>query len=280
MTQAAQRIDSHQHFWKYNPASHVWMNDEMTVLKKDFMPADLLPFLTNCSLSGCVAVQASQMEDENTFLLTLANQYDFIKGIVGWVDLRSDKVSERLSYYQQFTKIKGFRHVIHDEVDIDFMLHPSFLRGVGLLNEYGFTYDVLIYPQHLRNTMNFIRRFPHQPFVIDHIAKPLIRENKLNDWKRELREVASFDNVCCKISGLVTEARWNSWQKEDFTSYLDAVVEMFGTDRLMYGSDWPVCTLSATYEDVHGIAASYFSSFSQGEQRKIFGANATKFYGL
>jgi L-fuconolactonase len=149
-----------------------------------------------------------------------------------------------------------------------------------LFNKFGFTYDILIFPIHLKNTLKFVRRFPDQPFVIDHIAKPVIRESKIDDWKRELKEVASFDNVYCKISGMVTEATWGQWREQDFVPYLDAVVEMFGTDRLMYGSDWPVCNLSSSYKDMFGIVADYFSSFSKTEQEKLFGKNATKFYGL
>jgi L-fuconolactonase len=189
-------------------------------------------------------------------------------------------VEQRLAHYTNSKKMKGFRHIIQDEQDVDFMLRPDFMRGVGLLKQFGFTYDILIYPKHLTNTLKFVRRFPDQPFVIDHIAKPTIRENKIDDWKRELKEVANNENVFCKISGMVTEATWGKWRKEDFHPYLDTVVEMFGTDRLMYGSDWPVCNLSATYQDMFGIVADYFSHFSKTEQGKIFGVNASRFYSL
>ena len=273
-------IDSHQHFWNYNPLRHAWMSEEMTVLKRDYLPHDLFPLLVQNSIEGCVAVQASQTEEENTFLLALADQYDFIKGVVGWVDLRSNQVEQRLVHYKNSKKMKGFRHVIHDESEIDFMLQTDFLRGIGLLNQFDFTFDVLIYPKHLANTLKLVRRFPEQPFVIDHIAKPNIREKKITDWKKELKAVASYDNVYCKISGMVTEATLGSWRKDDFTPYLDAVVEMFGTDRILYGSDWPVCNLSASYEDMFGIITDYLSTFTQREQEKIVGGNATKFYKL
>ncbi len=273
-------IDSHQHFWNYSPQRHAWMSDEMTVLKRDFLPSELFPLLKQSSLEGCVAVQASQTKEENTFLLALADQYDFIKGVVGWVDLQSNQVEERLSYYKKIKKMKGFRHIIHDEPDSDFMLRSDFMRGIGLLNQFGFTYDILIYPNHLSNALELVRRFPDQPFVIDHMAKPIIRESKIAEWKKELEALAACKNVSCKISGMVTEAKWSGWRKEDFTPYLDAVVEMFGIDRLLYGSDWPVCNLSATYEGVYGITASYFSKFSQSEREKVFGGNATRFYKL
>ena len=273
-------IDSHQHFWNYSPQRQVWMSAEMAVLKRDFLPDDLLPLLKQCSIQGCVAVQASQTEEENAFLLALAGQHDFIKGVVGWVDLQSTEVEQRLAYYANSKKMKGFRHIIHDEQDVDFMLRPDFMRGIGLLNQFGFTYDILIYPKHLTNTLTLIRKFPDQPFVIDHIAKPIIRENKIADWKRDLEAIAGCENVYCKISGMVTEAKWHDWRKEDFTPYLDAVIEMFGTDRLMYGSDWPVCNLSTTYPNMFGIVFDYFSHFSKTERERIFGENATKFYRL
>ncbi len=273
-------IDSHQHFWNYSPQRQTWMTDEMTLLKRDFLPSDLLPMLKKCSIQGCIAVQASQTEEENTFLLTLANQNDFIKGVVGWVDLQSDQVEQRLARYSKRKKMRGFRHIIHDEADVDFMLRPDFIRGIGLLKQFDFTYDILIFPKHLPNTLRLVRKYPDQPFVIDHLAKPIIRERKIEDWKRELGAIAACENVYCKVSGMVTEAKWQDWRKEDFTPYLDAVVEMFGTNRLMYGSDWPVCVLSSTYEDMYEIVTNYFSKFSKIEKENVFGSNAARFYHL
>ena len=273
-------IDSHQHFWRYDPARHIWMSDEMGSLKTDFLPPGLAPHLQNCSLDGCVAVQADQSEDENAFLLELADQYDFIEGIVGWVDLQADNLEDRLAYYQQFPKMKGFRHVLHDEFQRDFMLRPAFLRGIAKLAQFGYTYDLLIFVDQLTYTLDFVKAFPDQPFVIDHIAKPYIRQQTMGKWKEYITRLANFDNIYCKISGLVTEADWHHWKGEDFTPYLDIVVDAFGTDRIMYGSDWPVCTLAASYEEVYGIATDYFSGFSEAEQNKFFGENATRFYGL
>lgn len=274
------RIDSHQHFWRYDPQKHVWMNERMDIIKRDFLPADLLPQLQNCSLGGCVAVQANQAEVENEFLLELTQGNDFIKGIVGWVDLRAENVEERLEYYQQFPKIKGFRHVIHDEPELDFMLGKNFMRGVSKLNKYGYIYDILIFEKHLPNTLKFVEAFPEQPFAIDHIAKPLIKQQITEDWATNLKKVANFENVYCKISAMTTEADWANWKKEDFTKYLDVVVEAFGTDRIMYGSDWPVCQLAATYEAQFDIVGDYFSNFRQNEQDDFFGGNASRFYKL
>lgn len=274
------RIDAHQHFWNYDPAKHIWMNEQMGVLKTDYLPSDLEPLLKNCGLDGCVAVQANQAEVENEFLLDLANQFDFIKGIVGWVDLQAYDVVERLSYYQQFSKIKGFRHVIHDEPDIDFMHRAAFMSGLLQLKSFNYTYDLLIFPKHLPNTIELLKVFNQQLFVIDHIAKPNIKNGEIDTWKKHLKEVASFENVYCKISGMVTEADWSAWKKEDFTKYLDAVVEAFGINRIMYGSDWPVCTLAASYEAQFSIVKDYFSSFSRTEQDNFFGGNASKFYKI
>ncbi len=274
------RIDSHQHFWHYDPAKHVWMNEFMGVLKKDYLPTDLEPLLKKCALDGCIAVQANQAEVENTFLLGLASQYDFIKGIVGWVDLRADNLVEKLEYYQQFTKIKGFRHVIHDEPELDFMLQSAFMKGVSVLKNYGYTYDILIFAEHLPNTFTFVKNLPNQPFVIDHIAKPNIKNGETDNWKKQIKEIAVFENVYCKISGMVTEADWSSWKKDDFTKYLDVIIEAFGTNRIMYGSDWPVCTLAAKYEEQYNIVKDYFSSFSKTEQEHFLGATACNFYQL
>ena len=280
-----ERIDSHQHFWHYNSSRHVWMNESMGSLKTDFLPADLVPHLLNCSLDGCVAVQADQSEAENAFLLGLAGQYDFIKGIVGWIDLQADDLEERLAYYQQFSAIKGFRHVLHDETQRDFMLRPAFMHGISKLAQFGFTYDLLIFVDQLPYTLDLVRAFPNQPFVIDHIAKPLIRQGIVGDWKDYMTQLAGFDNVYCKISGLVTEADWQQpnaarWKQTNFRPYLNSVVEAFGTSRILYGSDWPVCTLAGSYEDVYGLVAEYAKAFSQTEQNQFFGGNAMRFYGL
>jgi L-fuconolactonase len=275
-----ERIDSHQHFWSYDPALHSWMTDDMTVLQRDYGPAELLRLLQQSGLDGSVAVQASQTEAENDFLLSLAADHPFIAGIVGWVDLQSPAVGERLAYYKQFSAIKGFRHVIHDEPDIDFMLRPAFLNGIRTLADFGYTYDILIFDIHLPNTLLFVQQFPDQPFVVDHIAKPKIRNGEIDNWRASLAAVASFPNVCCKISGMVTEAVWKKWKQQDLIPYLDAVVELFGTKRIMYGSDWPVCTLSGSYAETYGIVQAYFSRFSADEQRDFFGQNAKRFYGL
>lgn len=274
------RIDSHQHFWMYDPKVHSWMNEDMKIIKRDFLSNDLRPLLDATEMDGCVAVQASQSESENTFLLSLAEQNDFIKGIVGWVDLQSKDVTDRLNYYAQNPKIKGFRHIIQDEPEVDFMLRPSFMNGISLLSEFGFTYDILIYPKHLPNAYTLAKSFPNQRFVIDHLAKPNIKGPEAEFWRKGLKKIASLENVHCKISGMVTEADWKSWEKEQFEPYIATALDAFGIDRLMYGSDWPVCTLAATYTDAFWIVEDYFSRFSRLEQEKLFGENASTFYNL
>jgi len=274
------RIDSHQHFWNYDPARHTWMSAEMTTLKTNLLPPDLLPHLQACSLDGCVAVQAEQSETENTFLLQMTENHDFVKGVVGWVDLRAENIEERLEYYQQFPKIKGFRHVLQDEAQRDFMLRPDFMNGISKLKKYNYTYDILIFTDQLAHSLEFIKAFPEQPFVIDHIAKPNIKQQIIGEWETYIKKIAAHKNVYCKISGLVTQADWLNWKKKDFKTYLDIVVKSYGIDRIMYGSDWPVCQLAATYEAQFEIVTDYFSSFTKTEQNKFFGENAIQFYQL
>jgi L-fuconolactonase len=199
---------------------------------------------------------------------------------VGWVDLSNENIDERLHYYSLFKKMKGFRHVLQGERERDMMLKPDFMKGIGLLKQYNFTYDILIFQDQLKYIPSFVGAFPEQPFVIDHIAKPVIKEKQIHDWKKDIAAVGQFENVHCKISGMVTEADWNSWKGQDFKPYLDVIVETFGVDRIMFGSDWPVCLLAASYEEVIGIVQDYFAAFSKEEQDKIFGLNATRFYNL
>lgn len=274
------RIDSHQHFWKFDPVRDSWINADMSVIQRDFLPEHLKPVLEQNGIDGCVTVQSDQSEAENEFQLDNAAQHDFIKGIVGWVDLRSPSVEARLSYYSRFGKMKGFRHVLQGEKDRAFMLQPSFMNGISLLKKYNFTYDILVLPDQLKFSLELVKAFPDQLFVIDHIAKPYIKDKKTGEWKKDMEAIAKYENVFCKISGMITEADWKLWKKGDLTPYIDTVVEAFGTNRIMYGSDWPVCMVAGSYEKVIGIVNGYFSSFSRTEQELFFGGNAIKFYNL
>lgn len=273
-------VDAHQHFWQFDKQRHAWINDAMQVIQKDFMPEDLQPILQQNNMDGCVLVQVDQTEVENTFQLNNAAQFDFIKGVVGWIDLQAADVEDRLQYYQQYKKMKGFRHILQGEKDRALMLKPAFKHGIGLLNNYNYAYDILIFPDQLAYAYELVQAFPDQRFVIDHIAKPYIKDQKIEEWKNDLFLFKSCANVCCKISGMVTEADWYNWKNEDFTPYLDAVVETFGTDRIMFGSDWPVCLVAASYERMLGLVQNYFASFSKDEQDAFFGGNAIQFYNL
>jgi len=274
------RIDSHQHFWKYNPAHQVWMTDLMAVLRRDYLPDELKPLLSASGFEGAIAVQARQMVEETEWLLQLAGQHDFIKGVVGWVDLCSANLRGQLEGYARHRKLVGVRHVVHDEPDDQFMLRPEFRRGIALLPEFNLTYDLLLFPRHLPVAVELVRAFPEQPFVLDHIAKPAIRDGQVSPWKEDLKTLARFDNVTCKLSGMVTEAKWKQWRPEDFQRYLDIVIAAFGPDRLMIGSDWPVCTLSGEYAAVMGIVIDYAQQFPAAVREGILGGNCAKFYRL
>jgi len=274
------KIDAHQHFWKFDPIRDNWITDEMSVIRKDFLPQHLEPLLKQNDFDGCVTIQSDQSENENLFQLVNAEKYDFIKGIVGWVDLQADDVKDRLGYYKQFEKVKGFRHVLQGEPQRNLMLQPQFLRGIKALLEFNYTYDILIYPDQLGFTKQLVAQLPEQKFVIDHLAKPCIKDKKIGSWKKDIQQVAQYENVYCKISGYITEADLKNWKKEDFIPYFDIVVDAFGIDRILFGSDWPVCLAGSEYNEVVNVVKDYFSSYTKNEQDKFFGNNAIKFYNL
>jgi len=291
-------IDSHQHFWRYDEAQYPWI-PKGSPLHRDWLPDDLAPLLAQAGLEGSVAVQARQSLAESRWLLELADQHPRIKGVVGWVDLRSPEVGRQLAEFAPHPKFVGVRHVVQDEPDDQFMLRPDFLRGIAQLKEFDLTYDILIFPKQLPAAIELVKRFPEQLFVLDHIAKPPIKGAKwqvTSDeeevvsrvtchlspewWREQIRELAKSGNVLCKVSGMVTESDWKSWKPDDLKPYQDVVFEAFGEDRLMYGSDWPVCQLAGTYEQVHRLAHDYVTQFCGRAQRKVFGENAARFYGL
>jgi L-fuconolactonase len=273
------KLDSHQHFWRYDEAQYPWI-PKGSPLHRDWLPTDLQPLLTQARLDGSIAVQARQNLEENRFLLELADRHPLVKGVVGWVDLQSERVEEQLAQFAPHPKFVGVRHVVQDEPDDNFMLRPAFLRGIGKLRQFELTYDILVYPRQLPAAIELVRRFPEQPFVLDHIAKPHIKDGALSPWREQMRELAKAPNLLCKVSGMVTEANWSYWQPTDFKPYLDVVFEVFGPDRLMYGSDWPVCLLAGSYVRVHQLASDYIRQLSTAEQEKIMGQNAATFYGV
>lgn len=274
------KIDAHQHFWKYDPVRDSWIDESMSILKKDFMPGEFSRDMESCRTTGSIAVQADQSEAETRFLLDLAEAHSFIKGVVGWVDLQAENVEERLAEFSQNPYFKGVRHIVQAETDEAFMLKPEFKRGIKALSKFDLTYDILIKPDQLGMALELARQFPDQAFVLDHIAKPLIKEQAFSPWDEQLRALAKAPNVYCKVSGLITEADWHAWQPEDIYPYLDIVFEAFGTDRLMYGSDWPVCRLAGGYEVACELLSSYLDPFSEADKNRIWGQNALKFYNL
>jgi len=251
----------------------------MKVIQRDFSPKDLHPLLQENKIDGCVSVQADQSEGETQFLLINANQNEFIKGVVGWVDLKSEKLENRLSAYTQFPKLKGFRHVVQGEAD-GFLLQKEFLRGIKALKTFNFTYDILVYARQLEEVLLFVKQFPDQKFVIDHLAKPSIKDKDFTTWAKNMSLIAEFENVSCKLSGMVTEADWKNWKSSDFTAYLDLVFKCFGVNRLMYGSDWPVCLVAASYPQQLNIIETYISKLSVHEKESLMGGNASRFYNL
>ncbi|MEI9898483.1 MAG: amidohydrolase family protein [Chthoniobacter sp.] len=271
------KLDSHQHFWSYDAAQYPWIAPG-SPLQRDWLPPDLAPLLAAAGLDGSIAVQARQTIEESHWLLELAEHHSIVKGVVGWVDLRSPEVERDLAALAPHPKFCGVRHVVQDEPDVNFMLGADFQRGIGQLHAFQLTYDILIFPRQLPAAIELVRRFPAQPFVLDHIAKPLIMDGTLSPWREQMRELAKASNVLCKVSGMVTEADLTAWKPADFRPYLDVVFEAFGEDRLMYGSDWPVCQRAASYAQTFALVDEYTRGLSATAREKFFGGNAARFY--
>jgi len=274
------QIDSHQHFWRFNTEEFDWITEEMKTLKRDFLPEDLFKELSATGFQGSVTVQARQTLEETAWLLKLADEHSFIKGVVGWVELCSQNVERQLSQFSTNKKFVGVRHIAQDEPDENFLLRHEFLNGVKYLQNFNLTYDILIYPKQLRTAIRFVEQFPGMRFVLDHIAKPFIKKKIISPWKEEITELSKFPNLFCKVSGMVTEADWKNWKPDDFIPYLDIVFGAFGADRIMLGSDWPVCTIAGSYRNVMGIMLEYIKTFSSEEQSAILGGNAVRAYNL
>lgn len=273
-------IDAHQHFWRFDPVRDAWITEEMNVIRRDFLPADLAPLLKAAGIDACVAVQADQSEAETQFLLECAQGSDVVKAVVGWVDLRAPNVAERLAYWAQQPLVKGFRHIVQGEADDKFLLREDFNQGISALKKHGFTYDILVFPHQLPAVEQFVEMHKEQPLVIDHLAKPYIKKKEISDWTKQIRRIARWPHVYCKLSGMVTEADMKTWKEADFRPYLDTVLEAFGPERLMYGSDWPVCLLAAQYAQQKAIVDNFIAGLSAGERQRIMGGNAAAFYNI
>ena len=272
-------IDAHQHFWKYDPAEYGWIDDTMAALRRDFLPAGAQREMAAANVQASIAVQARQSVEETRWLLELAEGHPFIAGVVGWVDLQAADVDAQLDRLSRHPRLVGVRHIVQGEPD-GFLERPEFLHGVGRLERYGLTYDILVYARQLPAAVGFARAFPRQRFVLDHLGKPDIRGKEFREWRRHFDQLAALPNVCCKLSGLVTEAEWGSWTRPQLRPYIDAALEAFGPSRLMIGSDWPVCTVAGSYEDVLDVTLDAIGGYSADERAMITGGTARAFWKL
>jgi L-fuconolactonase len=276
---AVPRVDAHQHFWRYSPADYAWIDDSMAALRRDFLPGDLRPELSEAGFHYSIAVQVRQSLQETAWLLDLADRHPFVAGVVGWADLQSDGVEAQLEKVRH-PKLVGIRHIVQSEPDDRFLLRPSFCRGISALRTFGLTYDILIHPRHLPVAAEFAAKFEDQPFVLDHLAKPRIRHREIEAWARDLARLAAAPNVWCKLSGLVTEADVARWRPEDLRPYLDVAFDVFGAGRLMIGSDWPVCTVAGDYRRTMGVVTGYLDGRSPADRAAVLGGNAAGFWKL
>lgn len=273
------KIDAHNHFWNYDAVKHSWIDGTMAAIQHSFLPQQFEKILVDNGIDGCVAVQVEQNAEENNFLLALADENLFIKAVVGWVDLTANDLSEQLQQLSHYKKLKGFRHIAQAEAN-DFLSAKAIINGVSKLAQYNFTYDILVFPNQLPAAIELVKACPNQKFVLDHLAKPYIKTGEIQQWKKDITQLAQLDNVSCKLSGMVTEADWKDWKTNDFYPYLDVAFETFGTSRLLYGSDWPVCLLAADYQKVKNILETYTHTLSTTEQQQFWGNNAIDFYNI
>ncbi len=273
-------IDTHQHFWKYSPTTHSWIDDDLKLLRRDFLPETLKSEYDKYAITGCIAVQADQSEAENEFLLGLASKNDFIKGVVGWLDFKNPNIKERLQEYAADTKIKGFRHLVQNEDDPNFLLRKPFMDGIAQLARYDYTYDILVFPHQLGAVLEFVQAFPDQKFVIDHLAKPYIKDGFFKGWANIIKAIGRCENVYCKLSGMVTEAGFDTWSYTTIEPYINYVLDVFGPQRLLFGSDWPVCLVACDYGEILGLAQRFAEGLSTDEQEQFWYKNAQKFYNL
>jgi L-fuconolactonase len=272
------RIDAHQHFWRYNDLEYGWITDDMAALRRDFLPDDVAAESDAAGFHGGIAVEARQTLEETAWLLELADRHDRILGVVGWFDLRSPQVTAQIERFAAHPKLCGVRHVVQDEADDAFVLRDDFLRGIAALARHDLAYDILVYPRQLPAACELVQRFPDQRFVLDHIAKPEIRQGRLGGWAEGVRRLAAHPNVWCKASGMVTEADWRNWSADTFRPYLDVVFGAFGPERVMIGSDWPVCTLAGSYAEVTRIVIDYVADLPADKQALVLGGNAARAY--
>lgn len=272
-------IDSHVHFWNFNPVRDAWITEDMNIIRSDFLPQDVAPVLQEHSVSGCIAVQADQSDIETQFLLGLAEQNPFIKGVVGWIDLKSKNIEEQLNAYSNQKKLKGFRHISEGEAT-GFLVQQDFISGLKALHAQGYTYDVLIKQHQLQEAIKMTETLPDLPFILDHCAKPNLKSNDISAWKGHIKIIAQNPNVHCKLSGLLTQGNWQNQNEKEIFNCLDVVFESFGSSRILYGSDWPVMLLAGNYSNWLHLITKYTNQFTAAEKIMIFFKNAERFYKL
>lgn len=273
------RLDSHQHFWEYDPKRQDWISAEMGRIRRNFLPGDLFPLLQDANMDGCIAVQAEESLRETGFLLDLAAQHEWIVGVVGWADLKSDSLEKLLDEFSESQKLVGFREVLQSK-DPRYMLQEEFIRGVQKIGSRGYSYDILIFPNHLSASLELVKKCPDQRFVIDHLAKPYIKDGEWKEWKKAVSLLAEREQMYCKLSGMITEADWKKWTPDQLFPYLEIALELFGPDRLMYGSDWPVCLLAGEYEKFWEVTERFTDALSPSEKARIMGETAAEFYRI
>jgi len=273
-------MDAHHHLWKYSPGEYGWMDDSMTILKRDYLPAELEQEIRRAGITGTIAVQARQCMEETRWLLEQSDKHSFIKGVVGWFDLCSPELESALEEFAPHPGLVGVRHVIQDEPDDRFMLRTDFMKGIGQLERYDLVYDLLLFPRHLNNAVKLVEAFPRQRFVLDHMGKPQIKAGIMEPWRSEIQKMALLPNVWCKLSGMVTEADLKKWNYNDLSPYMEVVLNAFGPDRIMMGSDWPVCRLAGEYSQVVGVVTNFIQSMDKQDQVKILYQNAVDCYQI
>jgi L-fuconolactonase len=275
-------IDAHQHFWQLSqPFNYAWLDTPaLAPIKRDFLPADLQPHLAACGVDLSIFVQTQHDVRENRWVLGLAEQHPFIAGVIGWVDLASGDCEQQLLEFKSHPKFVGIRHVTQDEPDDDFIVRPAILRGLKVLEKHGVPFDLLFYTKHLRHAPALAKALPDLPMVIDHLSKPQIKLGHFDDWRADLKAAAAWPNIYCKLSGMITEADWRTWTAADLKPYVQAAIELFGPQRCMFGSDWPVCELAGSYEQVYAALVEALGPLSESDRAAIFGGTAMRFYGL
>ncbi len=273
-------IDAHQHFWKFNPVRDAWITPDMEVIRKDFFPDELEKILQSNGIDGSVAVQADESETETDFLLGLAEKNDFIKAVVGWVDLKSPGIEEKIVARKSNNKLKGFRSIMQGRPDEMYLTNPDFKSGIRYLSQYNYRFDLLIFHDQLLSLNRFVENFPDQYFILDHLGKPAIKYKEIKRWKEQIRILSRHPLTYCKLSGLITESDWKNWRYEDLSPYLEIAAEFFGTERLCFGSDWPVCLLAGSYGEVQGVLTKFLAQVSDAERKKVMGENTIRFYQI